>query len=88
MLQPYSMGTRNCIGYKYAGSCIYLTCKLANISFCRLANAMIRLTMVKLLWSFDMELSEPDKDWMKQRSWIMWDKGPMNVTLRPVSGRQ
>lgn len=55
--------------------------------FFRLANAMIRLVMVKLLWNFDIELREPDKDWMNQRSWIMWDKGPMQVRLKPASGR-
>jgi len=48
---------------------------------------MIRLVMVKLLWNFDIELREPDKDWMNQRSWIMWDKGPMQVRLKPASGR-
>lgn len=50
-----------------------------------LAYAEMRLIMVKLLWTFDVELVEPEKDWMvEQRVFALWEKPPLQVKLTPV----
>jgi hypothetical protein len=48
-----------------------------------------------LLWTFDIALAEGDGgeefdgrwDWGKQRTFIFWDKKPLNVVLKQVDGR-
>lgn len=50
-----------------------------------LAYAEMRLIMAKLLWSFDVELVEPEKNWMEeQRVFALWEKPPLNMRLTPV----
>lgn len=41
--------------------------------------------MAKLLWNFDVELVDPEKNWMEeQRVFALWEKPPLNVRLTPV----
>ncbi|CAI6085973.1 unnamed protein product, partial [Clonostachys chloroleuca] len=65
VLQPFSMGPRNCIGKN-------------------LAYAESRLLLVRLLWKFDIELMESSKDWNKQSTYVLWDKGSLDVKLTEV----
>ncbi|KAK4656797.1 hypothetical protein QC762_207340 [Podospora pseudocomata] len=66
--QPFSIGPRNCIGRQ-------------------LAYAEMRLILAKILWHFDLELDcakMQGRDWMGgQGVWILWDKPPLWVTVRP-----
>jgi cytochrome P450 len=50
----------------------------------RLAWAELRITMAKLLWHFDFELASPDDDWWnKQRTYLIWERIPLMVKLKP-----
>ncbi|GKT45881.1 cytochrome P450 monooxygenase aclL [Colletotrichum spaethianum] len=49
-----------------------------------LAYAEIRIIMTKLLWNVDFELVNPSEAWIeKQSTFLMWEKGPLYVKLRP-----
>ncbi|KAG8167907.1 hypothetical protein KVR01_003596 [Diaporthe batatas] len=49
-----------------------------------LAWAELRITMAKLLWHFDFELASPADDWWnKQRTYLIWERLPLMVTLNP-----
>lgn len=65
VLQPFSVGPRNCIGRN-------------------LAYAEMRLIMARLLWNFDLELMPESEEWNKQRIYVLWEKGAVNVRLTPV----
>jgi averantin hydroxylase len=66
--QPFSIGPRNCIGRQ-------------------LAYAEMRLILAKILWHFDLELDESKmggRDWLAEQGvWILWDKSPLWVHLKP-----
>ncbi|KAF7168575.1 hypothetical protein CNMCM5623_001557 [Aspergillus felis] len=50
-----------------------------------LAYAEMRLVLTRLLWNFDLELMPESEDWhSRQKIWMMWDKGPLNVRIRPL----
>ncbi|KAJ9660480.1 hypothetical protein H2201_006902 [Coniosporium apollinis] len=67
--QPFSLGPRSCIGRQ-------------------LAYAEMRLILARILWNFDLELDEgkiASGNWLlDQKVWILWDKSPLWVTLKPV----
>ena len=73
--------------------CRYLTvqvhgCLLMLLARCNsLAHAEMRLILAKILWNFDLELAGDGngKDWITtQKVFILWEKGPLNVFLKPV----
>lgn len=43
----------------------------------------MRLILGKVLFNFDIELQPDSKRWNHQRTYLMWEKGPLNVSLRP-----
>ncbi|KAJ4423379.1 hypothetical protein N0V82_001982 [Gnomoniopsis sp. IMI 355080] len=49
-----------------------------------LANAEMRTIMARLVWNFDMELVDPEDNWMDQKAFFLWIKPPLNVNLTPV----
>ncbi|KAK2774463.1 cytochrome p450 [Colletotrichum kahawae] len=50
-----------------------------------LAYVEMRLILARILWNFDMELASDSADWLtKQKIFILWEKGPLNVHLTPV----
>ncbi|KAF4778885.1 cytochrome P450 ClCP1 [Colletotrichum scovillei] len=50
-----------------------------------LAYFEMRLILARLIWNFDIEIDEDDKDWAKkQQVFILWDKGPLKARLTPV----
>jgi cytochrome P450 len=72
---PFAAGRHSCIGMK-------------------LAYAEMRVALAKLIWTFDMRLAEGMEsefggrwDWGKQRTFIFWDKKPLNVVLTRVDGQ-
>lgn len=52
--------------------------------FSSLAYAEVKLTVTRILYNFDMELVNPDEDWMKQKAFFIWTKPPLNVYLTHV----
>ncbi|KAI8951619.1 putative P450 monooxygenase [Xylaria longipes] len=48
-----------------------------------LAYVEMKLVMAKLLWHFDLEQRFPD-NWGDQRAYLVWEKPPMMVKLKPV----
>lgn len=52
-----------------------------------LAYSEMRLTMARLLYRFDFELAPGHEDWLsKQRAFVIWEKGPLEVRLRERRG--
>ncbi|KAM6539468.1 hypothetical protein FALCPG4_001268 [Fusarium falciforme] len=48
-----------------------------------LAYTEIRLALSKVLYAFDLELQDPERDWLDQKVWVTWSKNPLLVRLRP-----
>lgn len=49
-----------------------------------LAYAEMRLILAKLIWKFDIKLSEQSRDWCSQsRVFMAWQKEPLHVYLTP-----
>lgn len=75
VVNAFSVGPRNCIGRG-------------------LAYAEMRLVLVRVLWEFDLELVEEEEgdgegkglgEWQeRQRVFLIWEKRPLMVRLRPV----
>lgn len=53
-----------------------------------LAYSEMRTILARLIFNFDLELAEPEKDWMSQKIPSLWAKPALNVYLTPVSRRQ
>ncbi|KAF6832491.1 cytochrome p450 [Colletotrichum plurivorum] len=50
-----------------------------------LANVEMRIMLARLIWNFDLVLADDSQDWLeKQKIYILWAKGPLNVYLKPV----
>lgn len=44
----------------------------------------MRIILARLLWNFDLKITEDSVDWMKkQKIFNFWDKGALNVYLTP-----
>jgi cytochrome P450 len=48
----------------------------------KLAMAMMRLTLARLLYSFDMKAIGEVEDFGAQKTYIFWEKKPLKVELR------
>ncbi|GJC87619.1 cytochrome P450 monooxygenase aclL [Colletotrichum liriopes] len=52
-----------------------------------LAYVEMRLVLARLVWNFDIELAEESQGWAeRQKVFILWDKGPLKVHLKPARG--
>ncbi|KAF2095728.1 cytochrome P450 [Rhizodiscina lignyota] len=49
-----------------------------------LAYSEMRLILTRVIYNFDMRLDESSMDWVKQRNYLMWRKGPLKVHLTPI----
>lgn len=51
-----------------------------------LAYSEMRLVLARMIFNFDMELAEPEDDWMgTQRADFLWHKRPLHVHLSPAN---
>lgn len=51
-----------------------------------LAYAEMRLILARIVYAFDIQLSEGSKDWLgRQKNYILWEKPALDVYLKPVS---
>lgn len=48
-----------------------------------LAYVEMRVILARMIFNFDMELAEPEKDWLDQDAFFLWDKPALNVKLTP-----
>lgn len=44
----------------------------------------MRLVLASVLFHFDLELCDPDKDWLRQETHAVWDKKPLEIRLKAV----
>jgi hypothetical protein len=44
----------------------------------------IRLILAKVLYNFDFQLCPESKDWLEQPVYILWEKKPLMVIVKPV----
>lgn len=49
-----------------------------------LAYHEMRIIFAKMLWHFDLELSPRSQNWTEQKNWLLWDKHPLYISLKPV----
>lgn len=43
----------------------------------------MKLILAKVIWSFDLAVSESQKkDWADQKVWVLHERGPLLVNLR------
>lgn len=47
-----------------------------------LAYLEMRLILAHLLWNFDLEAEDEAWKWEDQKTWILWEKKPLNVKIR------
>jgi len=53
-----------------------------------LAHHEMRLILAKIICNFDMELAAGSERWDEQKCFVLWNKGPLRVRIRPrVSAR-
>lgn len=82
-LQPFSTGARNCIGKKSVAPSTRPWSHTNQVLDDSLANAEIALVLTRLLWEFDITLSdETDSNWPDQQAWFTWNKKPLVVKLQ------
>jgi cytochrome P450 len=48
----------------------------------KLAWSIMRLTLARMLFSFDMKMVDGPKDFGEQKTYIFWEKRPLNIELR------
>ncbi|KAJ5698446.1 hypothetical protein N7462_000451 [Penicillium macrosclerotiorum] len=46
-----------------------------------LAYVEMRSILARMIFNFDMELAEPEKEWLDQDCFVLWDKPALNVKL-------
>jgi hypothetical protein len=49
-----------------------------------LAYSEMRLILALIVFNFDMKLDDDAQDWIQQKNFLMWQKGPLKVHLTPV----
>ncbi|KAL4887832.1 cytochrome P450 [Aspergillus ambiguus] len=49
-----------------------------------LAYAEMRLILARMIWNFDMEILAESRNWIDQPSYVVWEKGALNVRLTPA----
>ena len=49
-----------------------------------LAYAEMRLILARVLWNFDLKLEAESANWADHRAFVLWEKPPLMVTLKPV----
>ncbi|KAL1606170.1 hypothetical protein SLS60_003571 [Paraconiothyrium brasiliense] len=88
-MNPFSFGPRNCLGKKYVLPSpladIIIGRRFANSHLSSLAYAEMRLILAKVLFKYDLVLSNKTQDWIEeQRVFTLWEKPSLMVHLRPV----
>ncbi|PYI24805.1 cytochrome P450 [Aspergillus violaceofuscus CBS 115571] len=48
-----------------------------------LAYVEMRIILARMIFNFDMELEDPESDWLDQECHLLWDKSALMVRLKP-----
>lgn len=73
--QPFSLGTRGCLGRKYDIPAPYCRCIDKTNQMRSFAYMQLSLVLTKMLWKFDLELLDKDLDWEgRSKMHLMWWK--------------
>lgn len=43
----------------------------------------MRIIMARMIFNFDMELAQPERDWLDQNCYLLWEKSGLMVRLQP-----
>jgi hypothetical protein len=43
----------------------------------------MRLILALIIFNFDMKIADESRDWIVQKNFLMWQKGPLKVYLTP-----
>lgn len=79
--QPFSTGTRNCIGQKYAKEITSVT-HIELIFRRSVASAQMRVILARLLWKFTLHLhGDVEENWLDQKAWLVFEPTPLNVVI-------
>ncbi|KAF9890223.1 hypothetical protein FE257_006135 [Aspergillus nanangensis] len=49
-----------------------------------LAYSEMRLILARIIFNFDLKIADDTHEWIQQRNFLMWQKGPLRVHLTPV----
>ena len=41
----------------------------------------MRLILALIIFNFDMEIDDGSREWINQRNFLMWEKGPLKIHL-------
>lgn len=53
--------------------------------FSSLAYIEMRIVIAQVLYHFDLELMPESKNWLDQKVYLVWEKNPLVVRLKPVA---
>lgn len=45
----------------------------------------MRIVIAQVLYHFDLELMPESKNWLDQKVYLVWEKNPLVVRLKPVA---
>ncbi|KAJ5486234.1 hypothetical protein N7530_000534 [Penicillium desertorum] len=48
-----------------------------------LAYVEMRIILARMVFNFDMELDQPEKDWMDQECFVLWNRPKLMIKLKP-----
>lgn len=51
------------------------------LTYTSMAYHEMRLILAKLLYTFDIQLCKESEEWNDQKTFLMWDKGPLYCQL-------
>jgi hypothetical protein len=43
----------------------------------------MRIILARMVFNFDMELDQPEKVWMDQECFVLWNKPKLMIKLKP-----
>ncbi|KAK1955894.1 cytochrome P450 [Colletotrichum sublineola] len=48
-----------------------------------LAMSEMRVILARVIWNFDLQIADNSRNWMEQKLYTLWKKGPLHVHLTP-----
>lgn len=51
-----------------------------------LAYYEMRVILARFLYNFDLELCSRNENWIQQKCWMIWEKGPLKIRINLREG--